>query len=311
MEFKVDSRQVYKSFLIIIIVALALAIVSVFFMVTYEILRNSGLLRLGKVTEIATVPCVKTSFQEGLVEKKSKSITSKNESIELCLPVIEVMGLNNSIKLAESISLLGIFVAIVGIMLPIIGFITIKHERISIENKLEKKFSVLKNSIHQDFLQKKKELSTNIVDSINKFPHNIIGASKFRQAYLIHKLKEKSEEYDINQQGNIEIKSSINHPIRYINRIFAAAYRLESALINICYADDTEVRRSFELIENHIASEDVLTNKRYIKELKQILRQFHLNGAFNSDGKRKALNDFLEGKLQTDPVQWFREIETK
>lgn len=316
MGYKTRSSEMFFfDRTIITLMMIFIFLVSV--VVVFVFMKRANILSLDGVIQIEPIACENTYLQQKTVDGKPTWAEIKKEKTELCLPLNRVIGLNNSIKLADSISLLGIFVTVIGLLLPVLGFFSLKHQKESMEasinENIEDRLKIYSGELERIRFNAKEinEIINSKKNQTKNLHLTFLQASKFRQSYISEKLREKSEEYDINLQGDIEIRNSINHPIRYINLILAEAFQIEHALISIIYADDPEVQQSFDIIANYIAPEDVQVNKKYIWTLKYVLGQFHLNNAFNNDNKRKSLNDFLEVKLNTDPVQWFREIEVK
>jgi hypothetical protein len=274
MNFSEEENKMpaYRVLLSIIICLSILAIFAVFVVTAYAILKNSSLLRLGGIIEITPFPCVKTYPQQGIATGQQKSEEGEKENTELCLSATEVIGLNNSIKLSESIALLGVFVAIVGVLLPILGFFSIKHQRVSMEDAFNKKF-----------LQLRDELNIKTKNFIDNLPHRFLEASNFRRVYLVSRFRAISKSSDISS----------------FQSIFSDAFQLEAALTNICLTDDVGVKRNFAEISDFIDPEDVKNNEDYVKKLREVLEYFYQTGVFDSDAKRKALKDFIESRLKT------------
>ncbi|TXI27850.1 MAG: hypothetical protein E6Q60_08710 [Nitrosomonas oligotropha] len=290
MRILSDSTS-FLIFLIILIVSSAAAI---------KISQNSNFLSSGGIIHISPIPCIKKIYlQQNTVEGEPAWLETKIENEDLCLPADKVMELNNSFKLAESISLLAVLVTFIGILLPILGFFSLKHQREALEATISKdiddQLALYKNEI--------KDIEDRINNSrsqIESLPFIILEASKFRQKYLIHQFHLLSSAKD-----NVD---DISNKLKSINSIFAAAFSLEYALINLSFKDKEGVRESFEKISNFIAPEDVGNNEPHIKELNKILVHLYRVGAFSSAGKLETLNDFLRNKLMIDPAQWYREM---
>lgn len=285
------------SFLIVVIVLIVSSAVAI------KISQNSNFLSSGGVIQISPIPCIKKIYlQQDTVEGKPAWLETKIENEELCLPTDKVMELNNSFKLAETITLLAVLVTFIGILLPILGFFSLKQQRESLEATISKDIDdklMLYNSEIKDIEDK----INNSRSQIESLPFIMLEASKFRQKYVIHRFHLLSSAKD-----NVD---DISNTLRFINSIFAAAFSLEYELINLSFKDEEGVRESFEKISNFIAPEDVGNNELYIKELNKILAQLNRAGTFSSVGKRNALNDFLRNKLMIDPGQWYREISKK
>lgn len=293
---------------------ITLIMLFIFFMsitVAYGALKYSSVFWMNGVIEIIPIPCEKNYYQQNTTDGQTTWIEKKKESTGLCLPADEVVGLNNSIKLAESISLLAVFIAIVGLLLPILGFFSLKHQRENWEdaiNKIEDKLEISRSEVEKANINAKdvKEFINNSRIQIDSLPISVLEAAKFRQEYLIHRFRMRSEELKKTDES-----SEISGALKLINTIFAAAYRLESVLQNFGFEDDHGVLQGFQMIQDHISREDVINNEPYILILKQILGRFYQAGVFNSDAKREALSEFLKNALKTEISQWLREVSAK
>jgi hypothetical protein len=284
-----------------------MAILAVFVVIGTEVLRNSSFPKSIDAIETIAIPCEITYHPKNINNEKSAiDLDVKKETSDLCLQIREVTSLNNSIKLSEAISLMAIFVAIVGIMLPLFGFFSIKHQRILLENEFNKKFSELASKLRE-----------NIKQSIDNFPHLLIEANNFRREYLIHRLKVAIGVYSIGEIDKINsasISKNISDNLKgetfhSLNSILTAAFQLEYALLNLALESNEGVRKMFAMIGDYIEPEDVLNNKKYIQKLKQVLAQYYDAGVFSGDEKQQALNDFLLEKLKTNPAQWYKEYK--
>jgi hypothetical protein len=293
MQYKDDwHNKIIRFFYSTSTILVYVAIAAIFTVVVSQVSQHSSLLR--SISDAITVVSVDVSQQQNTHAKKNSSIAATEESTKHYLPISEVAGLNNSIKLAESISLLGIFVAIVGIMLPLLGFFSIKHQRIILEDELNKKLLELED-----------KLKINIKRSIDDLPIIFIETSNVRRHYLIRRfnLISKSE-----PASNVD---DIGNTTKSINSIFAAAFDLERALINLSFKNEKDVNEIFNRMANYIAPEDVSGDVEYIQELKKVLAHFKRIGVFSSTGKEQALDDFLKNKLMINPTHWYREISKK
>ena len=285
---------------IIIIRLISAFIFLVFVAVVWSALKHSSTLWMDGIIQITPIPCIQEYYQQDTDQGEKALVERRKMTTELCLPAKDVLALNNSIKLSESISLLGVFVAIVGLMLPVLGFLSLKHQKLSIETELE-------GSLTRKFLQLEYELKK----STGYLPRCIQAAHKFRLAYLDHRLRAvftRTKDEDIKKFSDKQmIYLPVNEAIYELNEVFNEALQSEDALFNICIEDDKGVQQGFDLISNYIAPNDVLKNAPYIQVLKHTLGRFYLAGVFNSDAKRESLTDFLREKLMTDLVKWHKE----
>lgn len=304
MPFKDDSlskviRILFGSTSFLIFMAILIVSITV----AIKISQNSNFLSSGGIIQISPIPCIKKTYlQQNIVEGEPTWLEIKTENEASCLPADKVVELNNSFKLAESISLLGVFVTIIGILLPILGFFSLKHQREALEATISKdvddKLMLYKNEINDI-----EERINNSKAQIESLHFTILEASKFRQEYLIHRFHLLSSADNVDDISNMP---------QSINSILAAAFSLEYALINLSFKDEKGMKEIFDKIANYIVPSDVSKNASYIQELEKVLAYFKRADAFSSDGKREALDDFLKNKLMIDdPAQWYREISRK
>lgn len=324
-----------------IVALMALFIFMSFALVVWGGLKHSNTLWGEGIIQISPIPCVEHHYSAR--GENEEWVIKKTVESTLCLPLPDAIGLNNSLKLAESISLLGVFVAIVGIMLPVIGFFSLKQQKAAIEANLKVKFDELKKNFETINENKWKETSKESQNFITYLSDTIAAARKIRQEYMIYRMRALSSAdgqtgihdpdtasiMNIEQSPTIDLVNIINdlnqdfnqnrhlvkRLLKDLNSVFNEAFKFEAAVLDIGLKNDLDVLKGFDVIRNLVAPEDVReegtnkTDELYIRALEETLGRFELQGVFNNDAKREAINSFLVDKLKINKnnlEQWRR-----
>jgi len=259
-----------------------LIILSILIPIVYTVFKNSNFLESGYVAAINPIPCTKIYYHAVPIENGIVDWIEKEKvNADLCLPIEKVLEFNNSIKLAESISLIGIFVAIGGIMVPLLIFIVSQLQKNSIESEL-------KTDIHKEL-----RLIRDVLNNRANFLFDrLIEIVNFRKEYLNYLILTTNS---LANRNNNSIS---------LDSLLSKAQTIESALLNICTGNLDEINIGFSKIKDlipqleHINYDEDLKN--ILSILKYTLASFYKEGVFDTVDKEEILNKFLKERLNTD-----------
>lgn len=223
------------------------------------------------IAPIKPVPCQ-------LINESAQSEKSKYRSE--CYKVEDVLALNKALNLSDTLSMFGLLLALFAFITPIFSFFTLKKEKERLEELVEKNELVIQKKMDDLVISSLKEIKNSITLSIDKYPKILSSIEVFKLTYQIDKHKKRSATIDA-------------HMI---------SLHLTSFLDSRASAQE-----AFDSIDSYIRENSVIDNKQHIIALKKALRELYEAACFDSDGRKKALLEFLEGSLKTSHENFLKD----
>ncbi len=231
---------------------------------------------------ISTVPCeiTHTSLHQQQNPSPSKSPSSStlhsypfpdtSPSAEQCYRAEDVIALNKALNMSDTISLLGLLLAIFAFIAPIFSYLTLRKERKYLE------------SLIQEELEKSTAL---LQDAFNPLPLILRSVEEFKSAYQIDAYRKAS-------RAGTESDEIMRRAATEAHQI---AIQLLSLLNRKANAND-----AFNNITCYISTTDpsVIENVRHIQMLKIVIRQLYDSSYLGSDERKAALREFLQATLK-------------
>nr|VFK25287.1 MAG: hypothetical protein BECKMB1821G_GA0114241_101225 [Candidatus Kentron sp. MB] len=219
-----------------------------------------------------------------------------------CYPLESLLNLTKALRISDAIGLLAILVAIVTLMLPVFGFLSIKLERRSVDKEIDDKIKLEMRSVDKEIDDKFKEFgqrqATQIrteLSRINDYPTLLSFANYVADLYSIDLIRnEEMKSLD-------DVKSKITEIIDSIVKVD----KIRSALTNLLEEENKRFMEGISTMGDIIDWESpIFLSGRFIPALKKYLYMLHDKNYVDNKEKRDDFKRFIENKLHY-PIESF------
>ena len=226
-----------------------------------------------------------------------------SSSTEQCYRAEDVIGLNKALNISDTISLVGLLLAIFAFIAPIFSYLTLRKER-----------KYLEHSIQEELKKSTDLLQNTIVTLINPLPLILQSIEVFKSAYQtdVYQRVNRSatEPHEISIQSSLSLDQDISikneaETLHSMRRSATDAHEIASRLLSLLNLD-TLAKDVFSQIESYITDSSVMGGARHIQMLKMVIRQLYDSSYLGSDERKAALSDFLKGTLKISPEDFKR-----
>nr|VFJ52454.1 MAG: hypothetical protein BECKDK2373C_GA0170839_103620 [Candidatus Kentron sp. DK] len=195
------------------------------------------------------------------------------------------LSLDKALRLSDAIALLAVLVAMVTLMLPVFGYLSIVFQRKSIDKEMDSKFG--------DLNSKQKALISASLATLNAYPALLSLANRAADKYSIDLIKE----IDSEASGDID---DVKGRIQEFVRDSLISDRIRSALTNLLEESDDSFLQGLDIIGSYIEKSDDISSGAFIPELKIYLYMLCEKGYVNTNAKEQEFKRFLKDKLHRE-----------
>ncbi|MBA5248051.1 MAG: hypothetical protein FE834_00725 [Gammaproteobacteria bacterium] len=180
-----------------------------------------------------------------------------------CYRIDDVLNLSRALNLSDTISILGVLLAFFTLVFPVSVFIVFSKTFEENDKKME--------TLEGKLLSKKEE---------NNKALEVLKNEITLKANFISKIIAKIELFKIVYAGS-------------------SSTQIASELLSLVDSTDESCQDSFLNLESHILEEDVKEVEAYVQVVKEVLDILYDANSFDTDEKKRLLNNFLQGKLKS------------
>lgn len=233
-------------------------------------------------------------------------------SAEQCYRAEEVLALNKALNMSDTISLLGVLLAVFAFIAPVFSYLTLRTERQYLENLIQ---GELKKST--DALQN--TLKESIATSINPLPLILQSIEEFKSAYQIdayqrvNRSAAEAQKIAIQSPLPVDRDTSVKNEtdaLQGMRRSATDACQIASRLLSLLDRD-TSASGVFGHIASYITDKVVIENSRHIQMLKMVIRQLYDSSYLGADDRRAALSEFLKETLKMSHEDFINSTSSK
>nr|VFK31491.1 MAG: hypothetical protein BECKMB1821I_GA0114274_10249 [Candidatus Kentron sp. MB]VFK75533.1 MAG: hypothetical protein BECKMB1821H_GA0114242_10258 [Candidatus Kentron sp. MB] len=219
-----------------------------------------------------------------------------------CYPAESLLNLTKALRISDAIGLLAILVAVVTLMLPVFGFLSIKLERRSVDKEIDDKFKLERRSMDKEIDDKFREFGQRQtaqiraeLSRINHYPTLLSFANYVADLYSIDLIRnEEMKSLD-------DVKSKITEMIDSIVKVD----KIRSALTNLLEEENRSFMEGISTMSDIIdLKSPIFSSGSFIPALKKYLYMLHDKNYVDNKEKRDDFKRFIENKLHY-PIESF------
>ena len=298
-----NIHQFFCSLLAIVMISLGIAMIWVILLAPHF---NKQL-----VAPISPFTCQIKAPSSNSKQRRSVPINQQ------CYKAEDVLALNKALNMSDTLSLLGLLLAVFAFIAPVLSYFTLQKEKQILDNKinqfrqdseneiissrksvkntvrknkqlLSNKLTEFKEDSNNEMILSQKTLEDYIISTTSQFPKLLYLTEQFKSRYQSNKLKIPDSKSEIKPDEIVEL---IVKRISEANDI--------SLRLLLLLEPKSSANQIFEDISNYITETDVSENKPHIHALKLILKYMYEVTYFGTDQRKAALKHFMEHTLKT------------